>query len=157
MGMQPTPPVPRILSGQAANLFLTEVQNAIYEQQSRISVLNQSILQQHGIAKGRYLGGNVTGACLAMKKAKKMERERNLTLQAMDLAMQAAVEIQVSMHSAGARAAAAATGDANPPCYRVDIGDYCKVLTRIHHIMLERDADLILGRKLLVEMVEKLL
>lgn len=152
-------PVSPILSGQGANKFLEEVQSVVYEQQNRIGALNQSIYKQKGIAKGRYIHGNITGACLAMKKVKRIERERNLTLSAMDLAMEAAVEIKVAMHKAATATTSKIAGRPSSLscCYRVNIGSHGRVLARVQHIMLEKETALPLGRKQLVKLVEELL
>lgn len=145
--------VSSVLSGQEANKFLEQVQSAVYQHQNRIGVLNKIIPQQVSIAKGRYLHGNSTGACLAMKKAKKMERERNLTIQAMNLAMDAVVEIQVAMHQATSRAVA---GTNCHVVVRVDIGQHCRVLAKIQHLLLEKEMDLKMSRKDLLSLVQGL-
>lgn len=145
--------VSSVLSGQEANKFLEQVQSAVYQHQNRIGVLNKTIPQQVSIAKGRYLHGNSTGACLAMKKAKKMERERNLTIQAMNMAMDAVVEIQVAMHQASSRAVA---GTNRHVVVRVDIGQHCKVLAKIQHLLLEKEMELKMSRKDLLSLVQGL-
>ena len=145
-------PVHPILSARQANQFLEQVQSAIYEYQNRIGVLNQSIRQQTGIAKGRYVHGNGTGACLAMKKAKKLERERNLTIQAMDLALDAAVEIQMALHRAASRAA---TDDCT---FHVDIGaSPAQVLFQTHRLLHAKHAEWRMGRQQLLDLVHELL
>ena len=140
--------VPSVVSGAQANAFLDKVQSSIYEQQNRISILNQSIQQQTGIAKGRYVNGNATGDCLAMKKVKKLERERQLALRAMNMAMDAAVEIQVAMHRA------TAVGTTAP--LRIEIGEHGKILANVQHMLLEKETEIRVSRKKLLELVEAL-
>lgn len=130
------------------SIFLAQVQSTVHEQKERICKLNQSITQQKGIAKGRYTADNITGACLAMKKVQRLQRERNLTLRAMKITMEAAVDLQVALHSAGAR------GD--NVC--LDMGhQHADVLTRVREVMQQTEIPLPLGRADLVKMVEDLL
>ena len=128
--------------------LLAQVQSTVREQKEHICKLNQSITQQKGVAKGRYTADNITGACLAMKKVQRLQRERNLTLRAMKIAMEAAVDLQVALHSADAR------GD--NVC--LDIGHHhVDVLARVREVMQQTETPLPLGRADLIKMVEDLL
>ena len=56
-----------IVTAVQAQDLIHQVQSALTAQQARIARLNQSLIQQQGMAKGRHAVDNGTGACLAME------------------------------------------------------------------------------------------
>lgn len=141
------PTTSSLFSCQVARAFLSQVQGTVREQKERIGMLNRSITQQKGIAKGRYTADNITGACLAMKKVQRLQRERNLTLRAMKIAMEAAVDLQVALHTANTRASDT----------HLDIGHHATALARIRDVMQQNELPLPLERGELIKLVEDLL
>jgi len=149
-------PVQSILSVREADQFLKQIQITISDYQHRISVLNQSIRQQTAIAKGRYVNGNGTGACLAMKKAKKSEWERTLTIQAMDLVLEAAVEVQMAIHRASIRSR---NDDASLSSlsFQVNIGvKSSQVLLHAYKTLLAKNTEMGMGRQQLLDDIQEL-
>lgn len=130
-----------VLPNNKAQDFLRKVQSTIEEQTIREIALDKLIKDQKALAKTRYENENETGAFLAMKKVKKLEDERDRVVQAMDLAMDAAIAIESAISLAKSKAISERNTETRSVWFMVDIGEQSRVLQEVQRALLDRVND----------------
>lgn len=128
---------PTCMSNSMAQAFLDAIHKTIDEQKKREDTLNSLIHEQKNLAKARYVNENETGAFLSMKKVKKLQGERNRVSIAMDVALDAVVEIEAEMNRAKSLTILERGANNKSLWFKVEVGEYAKVLKDVQTILQE--------------------
>lgn len=132
--------VKAVLPVHQAQDLLDKIQNVVKEQQNQEANLNQLLEEQKELCKARYVNQNETGAILSMKRIHKLRTERERATQALDVALEAACDIETAI--VNARTAAFAKrgieeGPGKKLWFMVDIGENAHALQEVDFILHE--------------------
>lgn len=114
------------LPKKQAKDFVKQIRQTIAAQNERAQVLDAWIEESKNLACMRLLNKNESGAIMAMKKVHKFTNERMRVTVALDLAEDAAVEVEAALEKAKGKT--------------VDIGEEnASVLQEVHQVLCELD------------------
>ena len=130
-----------VLPEQKAKEILVRIQRIFDEQKEREETLNKCIETHKELAKARYHNYNETGAILSVRKIKRLEAERSRVVQAMDVALDASMEIEGAISRAKTKAIAE-RDSTKSLWFLVEIGEQAQVVFKEVDRILHEDIKL---------------